>query len=72
MSTPTTPRPTARRSIFPTIWDLDAPPRPCPGCKGDFSGWRWVEDGDLRILTHDGDWICPRDRTFGWERGGSR
>jgi len=38
---------------------------PCPGCRGSFPSWTWVETGGLRVLTHDGNTLCPGDATFG-------
>ncbi|MEN1886076.1 hypothetical protein [Streptomyces mirabilis] len=53
-------------SIFPSCSDLlDAIPPTCPGCRAHAPAWRWVRIDGLRILTHGGDVICPKDRTFG-------
>ncbi|MET9893604.1 hypothetical protein ABZZ47_26005 [Streptomyces sp. NPDC006465] len=53
-------------SPFPSCYDLlDVIPRVCPGCRAHAPSWRWVRVDGLRILTHDGDLICPKDRTFG-------
>ncbi|WP_329400510.1 hypothetical protein [Streptomyces melanogenes] len=38
---------------------------PCPGCGGSFPSWAWVNADALRILTHDGNTICPGDSAFG-------
>lgn len=39
---------------------------PCPGCGSTrFSSWTWVPVDGLKVLTHDGDLICPGDPTFG-------
>jgi hypothetical protein len=54
-------------SIFPSCSDLlDAIPPTCPGCEALAPSWRWARIDGLRVLTHDGDLICPRDRTFGY------
>jgi hypothetical protein len=54
-------------SVFASCADLlDAVPPVCPGCHEDAPHWRWVPIDGLRILTHDGDLICPRDRSFGY------
>ncbi|OII60288.1 hypothetical protein BJP39_11035 [Streptomyces sp. CC77] len=29
--------------------------------------WRWVRLDGVRVLTHDGDLICPKDPAFGYE-----
>ncbi|MFJ9709703.1 hypothetical protein [Streptomyces sp. NPDC101234] len=55
-------------SIFPSVLDLlDTPARPtaCPGCGAHAPRWARVTVDGLRILTHDGDVICPEDRHFG-------
>ncbi|MGW7606135.1 hypothetical protein ACWGKW_02405 [Streptomyces sp. NPDC054766] len=54
-------------SMLPSCYDLlDAIPPTCPGCEAYAPHWRWVRADGLRILTHDGDLICPKDRTFGY------
>ncbi|MFF4649362.1 hypothetical protein [Streptomyces sp. NPDC001380] len=40
-------------------------PGRCPRCLAPAPGWRWVREGGVRVLTHDGDVICPADPTFG-------
>ncbi|MFI6662057.1 hypothetical protein ACIBL8_41845 [Streptomyces sp. NPDC050523] len=55
-------------SLYPSVLDLsDAIDRPasCPGCRTHAPRWAWVRIDGLRVLTHDGDVICPADRTFG-------
>ncbi|MFF4549634.1 hypothetical protein ACFY1J_36315 [Streptomyces sp. NPDC001406] len=55
-------------SIFPSVLDLlDVPARAatCPGCGTHAPAWTRVAVDSLRVLTHDGDVICPRDRHFG-------
>lgn len=54
-----------------SIWDelLNAPSPVCPGCRAHAPRWRWVRVDGLRVLTHDGDVICPRDRNFGYATG---
>ncbi len=55
-------------SLNPSVLDLldvfDRPV-PCPGCRAHAPRWTWVGIDGLRVLTHDGDMICPADRTFG-------
>lgn len=48
-------------------WDdlYDGPAVTCPGCHAYAPAWRWVREGGVRVLTHDGDVICPADLTFG-------
>ncbi|MFK8910117.1 hypothetical protein [Streptomyces sp. YS-3] len=41
-------------------------PLPCPGCQGSFPLWAWVEIDGRRVLTHDGNKICPADSAFGY------
>ncbi|MFD9000707.1 hypothetical protein ACFV0T_06950 [Streptomyces sp. NPDC059582] len=54
-------------STRPSCYDLlDAVPPACPGCQAHAPAWRWVRIDGLRILTHDGDLICPKDRSFGY------
>ncbi|MFG2850229.1 hypothetical protein ACGFZ9_06095 [Streptomyces mirabilis] len=54
-------------SAFASCADLlDVVPPVCPGCHKHAPHWRWVPIDGLRILTHDGDLICPRDRSFGY------
>ncbi|MFE0730297.1 hypothetical protein ACFW2X_19010 [Streptomyces antibioticus] len=56
-------------SLYPSVLDLlDVFDRlvPCPGCHVHAPRWTWVTIDGLRILTHDGDLICPRDRSFGY------
>ncbi|MFF0715568.1 hypothetical protein ACWEVM_11185 [Streptomyces bauhiniae] len=38
----------------------------CPGCGQCAPQWSRVQIDGLRILTHDGDLICPADKTFGY------
>ncbi len=46
--------------------EMDAPRRDrCPKCQNRVPGWRWVRVDGLRVLTHDGNTICPKDPTFG-------
>ncbi|MFB7780047.1 hypothetical protein [Streptomyces bauhiniae] len=45
--------------------DLMERPSACPGCGQRAPQWTWVRIDGLRILTHDGDLICPADKTFG-------
>uniref|UniRef100_A0AAU3HYS4 Uncharacterized protein n=1 Tax=Streptomyces sp. NBC_01393 TaxID=2903851 RepID=A0AAU3HYS4_9ACTN len=53
-------------NVIPSCYDLlDAVPPTCPGCETHAPAWRWVRVDGLRVLTHDGDLICPKDRTFG-------
>jgi hypothetical protein len=57
-------------SLFASCVDLlDTPAPVCPGCGVRAPHWVWVRIDGLRVLTHDGDVICPADRTFG-TRGG--
>ncbi|MGY4961527.1 hypothetical protein [Streptomyces sp. 900105245] len=45
---------------------LDTPARPtCPGCGANAPAWTRVTVDGMRVLTHDGDVICPNDRHFG-------
>ncbi|MFI1510114.1 hypothetical protein [Streptomyces sp. NPDC020597] len=56
-------------SVLASCFDLlDLPARPtaCPGCGAHAPAWTRVPVDGLRILTHDGDLICPRDRHFGY------
>ena len=54
-------------SVLPSCHGLlDAIPPTCPGCRAHAPFWRWVLVEGLRVLTHDGDLICPKDRTFGY------
>ncbi|PKT72955.1 hypothetical protein CW362_10545 [Streptomyces populi] len=48
----------------PDLVDVVSPT--CPGCEAHAPHWRWVRADGLRILTHDGDLICPKDHTFGY------
>ncbi|MER7836219.1 hypothetical protein ABTY98_09965 [Streptomyces sp. NPDC096040] len=55
-------------SLFASVLDLlDAPARSasCPGCAAHAPAWTRVTVDGLRVLTHDGDVICPKDRHFG-------
>ncbi|MGW0632616.1 hypothetical protein [Streptomyces sp. NPDC002758] len=55
-------------SLYPSCLDLlDLPARPvtCPLCQANAPRWTWVPVDGLRVLTHDGDVICPADPTFG-------
>ncbi|MGW3442909.1 hypothetical protein [Streptomyces sp. NPDC001076] len=54
-------------SLYPSVLDLlDVPARStCPGCGAHAPAWVRVAVDGLRILTHDGDVICPDDRNFG-------
>lgn len=52
-------------SVFPSCLDLLDRPVTCPGCRAHAPRWAWVTLDGLRVLTHDGDRICPADRTFG-------
>ncbi|MFJ9702160.1 hypothetical protein [Streptomyces fradiae] len=48
--------------------EMDQPRRDrCPKCSARVPAWRWVRVEGLRVLTHDGDRICPKDPTFGYE-----
>ncbi|MFJ4006976.1 hypothetical protein ACIPWL_26480 [Streptomyces sp. NPDC090023] len=47
------------------LLDIPARPTACPGCGQRAPQWTWVRIDGLRILTHDGDLICPADKTFG-------
>ncbi|WP_156721344.1 hypothetical protein [Streptomyces apocyni] len=49
------------------VWaDVDTGRVPCPGCASDrFPSWTFVQADGLRVLTHDGNTICPGDPTFG-------
>ncbi|MGW0793853.1 hypothetical protein [Streptomyces sp. NPDC002692] len=38
----------------------------CPGCGANAPAWVRVDIDGLSVLTHDGDLICPRDRSFGY------
>ncbi|WP_329288407.1 hypothetical protein [Streptomyces sp. NBC_01455] len=38
----------------------------CPACGTHAPAWVRVEIDGLSIVTHDGDLICPRDRSFGY------
>ncbi|MXM62343.1 hypothetical protein GR925_02490 [Streptomyces sp. HUCO-GS316] len=55
-------------SLYPSVLDLldvfDRPV-PCHGCRAHAPRGTWVRIDGLRVLTHDGDVICPADRTFG-------
>ncbi|MFK0108456.1 hypothetical protein [Streptomyces sp. NPDC091217] len=56
------------RSLFPSCLDLlDVFDRPaaCPGCGAHAPAWARVTVDGLRVLTHDGDVICPKDQHFG-------
>jgi hypothetical protein len=54
-------------SLFASCADLlDTPSPVCPGCREHAPRWAWVRIDGLRVLTHDGDLICPRDRSFGY------
>ncbi|OII60837.1 hypothetical protein BJP40_08205 [Streptomyces sp. CC53] len=46
--------------------ELEARDR-CPKCSARVPAWRWVRLEGLRVLTHDGDLICPKDATLGYE-----
>ncbi|MGI5138567.1 hypothetical protein [Streptomyces sp. CA-106110] len=52
-------------SLFPSCLDLLDRPATCPGCRAHAPGWDRVPVDGLRVLTHDGDLICPADPTFG-------
>ncbi|MGW4909998.1 hypothetical protein [Streptomyces sp. NPDC004270] len=55
-------------SVFASVLDLlDTPARSaaCPGCGAHAPAWTRVTVDGLRVLTHDGDVICPKDRHFG-------
>ncbi|MFF4040666.1 hypothetical protein [Streptomyces sp. NPDC001816] len=52
-------------SVFPSCLDLLERPTTCPGCRTRAPRWAWVSVDGLRVLTHDGDVICPADPTFG-------
>ncbi|MEU8752371.1 hypothetical protein AB0C88_18005 [Streptomyces chartreusis] len=52
-------------SLRPSVLDLLDRPAACPGCRTHAPRWAWVSIDGLRVLTHDGDVICPVDRTFG-------
>ncbi|MEU6062935.1 hypothetical protein ABZ864_00125 [Streptomyces sp. NPDC047082] len=52
-------------SVFPSCLDLLDRPMTCPGCRTHAPRWTWVRIDGLRVLTHDGDVICPADPTFG-------
>jgi hypothetical protein len=45
---------------------LDLPVPVCPGCGSRVPSWAWVQVDGVRVLTHDGDVICPSDRAFGY------
>ncbi|MEU6418447.1 hypothetical protein [Streptomyces spiralis] len=47
------------------LLDLLQRPVPCPGCLTHAPRWTRVRIDGLRVLTHDGDLICPADPTFG-------
>ena len=56
-------------SLAPLLtWsELDEPRRDrCPRCSARVPGWRWVREDGLRILTHDGNIICPNSPAFGY------
>ncbi|MFF8454656.1 hypothetical protein ACF06T_09050 [Streptomyces albidoflavus] len=50
--------------LYSYSW-ADNTPRTCPGCSGRFPVWSYVYEDGLKVLTHDGDTICPRDPHFG-------
>lgn len=55
-------------SAFASVLDLlsvPAQPNACPGCGAHAPAWTRATVDGLRILTHDGDVICPEDRHFG-------
>jgi hypothetical protein len=52
-------------NLFPSSLDLLDRPAICPGCRVHAPGWVRVPVDGLRVLTHDGDRICPADPTFG-------
>ncbi|MDT0465321.1 hypothetical protein [Streptomyces gibsoniae] len=52
-------------SVFPSCLDLLDRQVTCPGCHAHTPRWAWVRIDGLRVLTHDGDVICPADRSFG-------
>ncbi|MER6451220.1 hypothetical protein ABT270_01015 [Streptomyces sp900105245] len=52
-------------SVFPSCLDLLDRPVTCPGCRTHALRWVWVRVDGMRVLTHDGDAICPADPTFG-------
>lgn len=43
----------------------DGPAVTCPRCHAYAPAWRWVREGGVRVLTHDGNVICPADPAFG-------
>ncbi|MCS0639296.1 hypothetical protein NX801_27390 [Streptomyces sp. LP05-1] len=48
--------------------ELDFPRRDrCPVCHVQVPAWQWTRVDDLRVLTHDGNVICPKDPTFGYQ-----
>ncbi|MFF2199050.1 hypothetical protein [Streptomyces sp. NPDC058145] len=53
-------------SLYPSCLDLLERPAVCPGCRAHAPRWTWVAIDGLRVLTHDGDVICPKDRVFGY------
>ncbi|MFC5197749.1 hypothetical protein [Streptomyces kaempferi] len=57
-------------SVFASCADLlDALPARssrCPACGTHAPAWVRVEIDGLSVLTHDGDLICPRNRSFGY------
>lgn len=51
-------------SPFASCLDQLERPVTCPGCRLHAPRWTWVVIDGLRVLTHDGDVICPADRVF--------
>ncbi|MGW6255695.1 hypothetical protein [Streptomyces sp. NPDC055085] len=56
--------------LLSSCWDLlDAAlarsPR-CPDCGAYAPAWVRFDIDGLSVLIHDGDLICPRDKSFGY------
>ncbi|MGW4021046.1 hypothetical protein [Streptomyces sp. NPDC005009] len=51
-------------SLFPSCLDLLELPTACLGCGAHAPAWTRIAVDGLRVLTHDGDLICPEDRHF--------
>ena len=52
--------------LYSYSWADNTPhPHTCPGCSGRFPTWSYVLVNGLKVLTHDGNTICPRDPHFG-------